>query len=129
MIKIRKKKPPTFFLSSFSQKLRNFHSLSCLGITSEDGCETDQGLLTSRGHRSPVRPHATKDVQSWTKESVATDAAMEEAEWNSAPDFADGTLQPTNGKEGEPLWVGLCGVKKDVYQLGGELDIEQIERN
>lgn len=54
---------------------------------------------------------------------------MEEAKWNSAPDFADGTSPPTNGKEGEPLWAGFCGVKKDVYQLGGELDIEQIERN
>lgn len=54
---------------------------------------------------------------------------MEESEWNSAPDFADGVLLPTNGKEGEPLWAGPCGARKDVYQLGGELDIEQIERN
>lgn len=98
-------------------------------MTSEDGCEVDQGLLTSRGHHSPVRPLATEDFQSWTKEGVASDPAMEEVTWNSAPDFADGTSQPTNGKEGGPLWAGLCGVRKDVYQLGGELDIEQIERN
>lgn len=35
----------------------------------------------------------------------------------------------TNGKEREPLWAGLCESRRDVYQLGGELDIEQIERN
>lgn len=33
----------------------------------------------------------------------------------------------TNGKEREPPWVELCGLRRDV--LGGELDIEQIERN
>lgn len=98
-------------------------------MTSEDGCEADQCLLTSRGRHSPVRPHVAEDVQSRTKEVVASDAAMEEAKWNSGPDFADGTSPPTNGKEGEPLWAGLCGARKDVYQLGGELDIEQIERN
>lgn len=98
-------------------------------MTSEDGCEADQGLLTSRGRHSPVRPHAAEDVQSGTKESVASEPAMEEAKWSSGPDFAHEMTRPTNGKEGEPLWAGLCGVKKDAYQLGGELDIEQIERN
>lgn len=125
----RKENPTNFFPTLFSQKLRNFHSLSCLGVTSEDGCEADQGLLTSRGRHSPVRLHAAEDVQSRTKESVASDPAMEEARWSSAPDFSEGTLQPTNRKEGEPLWAGLCGGRTDVYQLGGELDIEQIERN
>lgn len=128
-MKRRTKNATNFFPPLFPQKLRNFHSLSCLGATSEDGCEADQGLLTSRGHHSPLRPHAAEDVRSWTKESVASDPAMEEAKWNSAPDFADGISQPTNGKEDEPLWAGLCGGRKDVYQLGGELDIEQIERN
>lgn len=124
------KQRPSLDLNKMTQKLRNFHSLSCLGVTSEDVCEADQGLLTSRGWRSHHRPHAAaEDVQPRTKESVVPDPAIEEAEWSSAPDFADGTSRPTNGKEGEPLWAGLCGVRKDVYQLGGELDIEQIERN
>lgn len=36
----------------------------------------------------------------------------------------------TSGKERECLWAGLCsGRGRDVFQLGGELDIEQIERN
>ncbi|XP_077407344.1 protein FAM53B [Vanacampus margaritifer] len=32
-------------------------------------------------------------------------------------------------KDKVPLWAGLCSAGKDAYLLGGELDIEQIERN
>ncbi|XP_043087203.1 protein FAM53B isoform X2 [Puntigrus tetrazona] len=36
----------------------------------------------------------------------------------------------SNGKERECLWAGLCSRRgRDSFQLGGELDIEQIERN
>lgn len=27
------------------------------------------------------------------------------------------------------LWKGDCGTQKDIFQLGGELDLDQIERN
>lgn len=33
----------------------------------------------------------------------------------------------TGGKDQEPPWAELCGLKRDV--LGGELDLDQIERN
>lgn len=31
--------------------------------------------------------------------------------------------------QGRTLWKGEYGTEKDIYQLGGELDIDQIERN
>lgn len=59
---------------------------------------------------------------------MSSDPTIEEADWNSI-DCGDVVPGTTNGKDNEPLWAGLCSMRKDVYQLGGELDIEQIERN
>ena len=51
---------------------------------------------------------------------MPSDPNIEEVDWMAGS---------TNGKDSEPLWAELCSMRKDVYQLGGELDIEQIERN
>lgn len=59
---------------------------------------------------------------------MSADPTIEEAEWSST-DYGDETRVTSSGKDGEPLWAELCSMRKDVYQLGGELDIEQIERN
>lgn len=77
--------------------------------------------------------HSSEDIRPQTKEgeitgNMSSDPAIEEADWNST-DYGDVTPGTTNGKDNEPLWAGLCSMRKDVYQLGGELDIEQIERN
>ncbi|XP_036937704.1 protein FAM53B [Acanthopagrus latus] len=130
------KQRPSLDLAKMTQKLRNFHSLSCPGITGEDSCESGQALLTLRSTAqcdtddSSANEHSFEDVQPRTKESeitrnVSSDPTIEEVDWNST-DCGDMT---TNGKDNEPLWAGLCSMRKDVYQLGGELDIEQIERN
>lgn len=79
---------------------------------------------------SSVNENALEDIKPQTKEgrisrNMSADPTIEEAEWNST-DYVDVT---TIGKESEPLWAELCTIRKDVYQLGGELDIEQIERN
>lgn len=76
---------------------------------------------------SSVKEHALEDIKPQTKEgritrNMSADLTIEEAEWSST-DYADVT---TIGKES---WAELCSMRKDVYQLGGELDIEQIERN
>ncbi|GAA6214409.1 protein FAM53B [Lates japonicus] len=133
------KQRPSLDLAKMTQKLRNFHSLSCPGITGEDSCEPSQALptLTSNARRdtddSSANEHGLEGIQPPTKEgeitgNVSSDPTIEEVDWNSTDcsDVAPGT---TNGKDSEPLWAGLCSMRKDVYQLGGELDIEQIERN
>lgn len=127
-----KKKPHLFFLS---QKLRNFHSLSCPGITGEDCCESSQAIPAALScteqdtDDSRVNEHDLDQVHPQTKEDQSTsnvrrDPTIEEAYWN-----ADVQAETRNGKDGGPLWAGLCSMRKDMYQLGGELDIEQIERN
>lgn len=125
------KQRPSLDLAKMTQKLRNFHSLSCPGITVEDSCESSQALPTLRSTSqcdtddSSANDRGLEAVQPRTKEDEITrnapsDPTIEEVDW------MPGT---TNGKDNEPLWAGLCSMRKDVYQLGGELDIEQIERN
>ncbi|XP_029933354.1 protein FAM53B [Myripristis murdjan] len=133
------KQRPSLDLAKMTQKLRNFHSLSCPGITGEDSCQSGQALPILRSTAqcetdfSSVSEQGLEDVQPRTKEgettrSMATDPTIEELDWNS-PDCGDMTAGTTNGKDREPLWAGLCSTRKDMFQLGGELDIEQIERN
>uniref|UniRef100_UPI0037E96A92 protein FAM53B n=1 Tax=Semicossyphus pulcher TaxID=241346 RepID=UPI0037E96A92 len=121
------KQRPSLDLAKMTQKLRNFHSLSCPGITGEDICESNQTLFTLRSpnHCDTDDSSGLEDVQTGTKagQNMPSDPTIEEADWS---EHAPGT---TNGKDSEPLWAGLCSMRKDVYQLGGELDIEQIERN
>ncbi|KAM9837786.1 protein FAM53B isoform 1-T2 [Aulostomus maculatus] len=132
------KQRPSLDLAKMTQKLRNFHSLSCPGITGEDRYESSQTLATLRSNAqhnaddSSANEHSLDADQPRTKEdesrNVLSDPTIEEADWNST-DGGEVTPGTTNGKDNTPLWAGLCGTRKDVYQLGGELDIEQIERN
>ncbi|XP_029977345.1 protein FAM53B isoform X2 [Sphaeramia orbicularis] len=128
------KQRPSLDLAKMTQKLRSFHSLSCPGITAEDVSESSPvvcGLRSSvwrDNGRSPANEHGSDDVEPRTKEGdvggkAPSDPNIEDVDWN------DTTAGTTNGKDGEPLWAGLCSMRKDAYQLGGELDIEQIERN
>ncbi|XP_074476311.1 protein FAM53B [Sebastes fasciatus] len=119
------KQRPSLDLAKMTQKLRNFHSLSCPGITGKDVCESSQALPTLRSTADDSSANERGSEDGRTKEgeitrNVPSDPTIEEVDW------MPGT---TNGKDSEPLWAGLCSMRKDVYQLGGELDIEQIERN
>ncbi|KAG7506702.1 hypothetical protein JOB18_013426 [Solea senegalensis] len=131
------KQRPSLDLAKMTQKLRNFHSLSCPGITGEDSCESSQTdsahVSSAQSDTSGSRANDAEDVQPHTKEgevvgNARTDPTTEEGDW-SATDGGDVTPEVTIGKSNEPLWAGLCSMRKDMYQLGGELDIEQIERN
>ncbi|KAK2875989.1 hypothetical protein Q8A67_020085 [Cirrhinus molitorella] len=98
---------PSLDLLKMTQKLQDFHSLSCPGFTGdEQTLPSSNPTLHNEGHATPDR-HQTKE-----------DAVIHqsEASWPA--------------KERECLWAGLCSRKgRDSFQLGGELDIEQIERN
>lgn len=115
------------------QKLHSFHSLSCPGITGEETCESEatpppRSVQQRDAVDSPAHEHNLKDFQPQEGDfngNKSSDPITEEVDWNCD----DGTPETSNGKDTEPLWVGLCSMKRDVYQLGGELDIEQIERN
>ncbi|XP_077482000.1 protein FAM53B [Stigmatopora argus] len=98
---------PSLDLAKMTQKLRNFHSLSCPGITGQsEHCEDPSSS-----------PHASDDVPPLTQHEPPA-RTIQEVDWIS-----------TYHKDKAPLWTGLCSTEKDSYLLGGELDIEQIERN
>ncbi|KAK2884650.1 hypothetical protein Q8A73_021124 [Channa argus] len=133
------KQRPSLDLAKMSQKLQNFHSLSCPGVTSEGSCESSEAFPTLRSTAqcdnddSSANEHCLEDLQPQTKEgeiirNLSSDPISEVGDWNST-DYDNVTPGTTNSKDSEPLWAGLCSLRKDVYQLGGELDIEQIERN
>ncbi|KAM8889151.1 protein FAM53B [Synchiropus picturatus] len=119
------KQRPSLDLAKMTQKLRNFHSLSCLGITSE---ESDKSPTTLRTSAQADTEHTLDRDPPRTKETGhapgTSDPVFEEVDW--IQDRGEGTPYE---KDNGALWVGLCGTKKDAYQLGGELDIDQIERN
>nr|XP_046194505.1 protein FAM53B-like [Oncorhynchus gorbuscha]XP_046194507.1 protein FAM53B-like [Oncorhynchus gorbuscha] len=121
------KQRPSLDLTKMTQKLRNFQSLSCPGITGDnsyqstqgppplrttDQCETD---FTSAGDQGLDEPTARVVTGVSGEEDPAI--SIEELDWLSSPvcdDVAEGAA---------------TGTRKDVYQLGGDLDIDQIERN
>ncbi|KAM4525716.1 protein FAM53B [Fundulus diaphanus] len=116
------KQRPSLDLAKMTQKLRNFHSLSCPGITSDDPLKS--------GPAAPSLRSNTDDLSDSEDVSELNGNEPSDADWNSGGSGGGGTMAGrTGGKDGETLWVGLCSMTRDMYQLGGELDIEQIERN
>ncbi|XP_064176774.1 protein FAM53B isoform X1 [Anguilla rostrata] len=123
---------PSLDLAKMTQKLRNFHSLSCPGITGGDSCQsshtpasfssTGQCLSGFASACDPEPPRRCSGAGGVGGE----DPPSEELDSDSA---ASGDSAPGNAEETETHWGGTHRNGKDVYQLGGELDIEQIERN
>ncbi|XP_028332620.1 protein FAM53B [Gouania willdenowi] len=115
------KQRPSLDLAKMTQKLQNFHSLSCQD--DHDSKQDPPHLL-----RSSTLCDADDDDldDTWTKEITITGDASPDVDWIST-DSGNVTPETPNGKDSQALWAGLC--RKDTYQLGGEIDIEQIERN
>ncbi|XP_076154801.1 protein FAM53B [Alosa pseudoharengus] len=126
------KQRPSLDLAKMTQKLRNFHSLSCPGITGEDASPVPPTLSSSHQYETAFasvgdqgeEPRCRSEGQCHAEDDSSADD--QDADPPGCGHLNSGT---TNGKEREPLWAGLCESRRDVYQLGGELDIEQIERN
>ncbi|KAJ8391816.1 hypothetical protein AAFF_G00085880 [Aldrovandia affinis] len=122
---------PSLDLAKMTQKLRNFQSLSCPGFTGAGSCQSSHAPPTygSDGQCEPdhVWPCDLGAGLEPRSEESREDSAYEELD---SEDFEAG---PANGEEDEEEEEeeegGAPWGKKDVYQLGGELDIEQIERN
>lgn len=108
------KQRPSLDLAKMTQKLRSFHSLSCPGIPSEHHAPSNL-KNSSHAENGPLSKLYSHSTDPETKDSFCP----------AAGERADVTTLSTNQKEGEAFWAGRCSS----YQLGGELDIEQIERN
>ncbi|XP_036402034.1 protein FAM53B-like [Megalops cyprinoides] len=111
---------PSLDLAKMTQKLQNFQSLSCTGISGADCCQpshapSSYSQCETAGAEPQQKPGEGGDNRD--------DSSNEELD---SEDLTGGTA---NGEEGDTLWEAPCKTQKDMYQLGGELDIEQIERN
>lgn len=123
----------SFFLK---QKLQTFQSLSCPGISIADTCQSSLPPLSSR---TPTQPDlditAVSDVglasrQEVTRDDEEEDSSYEELDSDSACSVDSRPGSPVGVMGGKrTLWKGDCGTQRDIFQLGGELDLDQIERN
>ncbi|XP_064173158.1 protein FAM53B-like [Anguilla rostrata] len=121
---------PSLDLAKMTQKLRNFQSLSCPGITGSGCCQSSYSPPSYRtisqcetDYRSPCVLGAGPQLRTRNGGDSREQLPYEELDTEG---FEAGTA---NGEEGEAPWEGSNGTEKDAFQLGGELDIEQIERN
>lgn len=58
------------------------------------------------------------------------DSSYEELDSDSACSMDSRPGSPVGIVGGKhTLWKGDCGAQRDIFQLGGELDLDQIERN
>ena len=114
-----------------TQKLQDFHSLSCPGFSGDDKTlpSSSPALLNDTCERA--QNDSSADAPIHQSESSSEDALIHQSDSSSADALIhqSESTRPA-GKERECLWAGLCSRRgRDLFQLGGELDIEQIERN
>ncbi|XP_029554347.1 protein FAM53B [Salmo trutta] len=129
---------PSLDLAKMTQKLQTFHSLSCPGFSGPDSCQSNMPPPSSRSlSQSESYFTCAPDLGAQTQQEVdeeEDDSSYEELDSDSACSLDSRPWSPCRGVgermgEGHTLWKGECGTEKDIYQLGGELDIDQIERN
>lgn len=115
---------PSLDLAKMTQKLPSFHSLSCPGIPLEHDCEPNQGFINLK-NSSQVKSGQFNKLYNHNNDDGTKETTGNRYFCSTIEDCGDVTDISTNQKEGDAFWAGRCSL----YQLGGELDIEQIERN
>uniref|UniRef100_A0A8C6U586 Family with sequence similarity 53 member B n=1 Tax=Neogobius melanostomus TaxID=47308 RepID=A0A8C6U586_9GOBI len=115
---------PSLDLAKMTQNLQTFQSLSCPGFSVADSFpvpsfenrpELDFNNRSAQPRLEP-RPEETEDL-SYGEDS---DSACSVDSRSGSPDVANDTKHT--------LWKGAMQ-QRDIFQLGGELDLDQIERN
>ncbi|XP_019715528.1 protein FAM53B-like, partial [Hippocampus comes] len=116
---------PSLDLAKMTQQLQTFQSLSCPGFSFFDTC---QSSLPPSRHRQleftavselglEPRQEAMRDGKDSSDEELDSDSACSVGSRSGSP------------REKIALWKGDRASSRDIFQLGGELDLEQIERN
>nr|XP_061793927.1 protein FAM53B-like [Nerophis lumbriciformis] len=116
---------PSLDLAKMTQQLQTFQSLSCPGFSFFDSCRSDPPPASQRQSEfTTVSELGLDHRQEVTGDGE--DSSDEEADSDSACSVGSRSGSPP----GEvTLWKGDRGASRDIFQLGGELDLEQIERN
>lgn len=120
----------SLFVSSV-QKLQTFQSLSCPGFSATDGFQS--GLAPPTFNQSDSDFSAVSELGLESRQEVEGD---DEEEDSSFEELDSDSACSVDSRPGSPvgivggkrtLWKG--GTQRDIFQLGGELDLDQIERN
>ncbi|XP_034040416.1 protein FAM53B-like [Thalassophryne amazonica] len=125
---------PSLDLAKMTQNLQTFESLSCPGFSTNDSCQSSFAFHVSSVTTSqpdpdfaPVSDLGMESRQELTGDDAEEDSSFEELDSDSACSVDSRPGSPVDGKR--TLWKGECGKQRDIFQLGGELDLDQIERN
>lgn len=127
---------PSLDLAKMTQKLQTFQSLSCPGFSAVDSCqsilpppsfqtagqsESDFTAMSELGLESRQEAREINEEEDLSSEDLDSDSACSvDSRPGSPTGIADGK---------QSLWKHDCGTQRDIFQLGGELDLDQIERN
>ncbi|XP_068597055.1 protein FAM53B [Brachionichthys hirsutus] len=131
---------PSLDLTKMTQKLQTFQSLSCLRFSPTEGCRSALPLPTSETSNQPDSDFtAVPKIGLESRHSVAGDEEEEEEDDSSSNEEMDSdSACSVDSQPGSPLgivcskhtlWKGDCSTRRDIFQLGGELDLDQIEKN
>lgn len=116
---------PSLDLAKMTQNLQTFQSLSCPGFSAPDSAfhlpsfesRPESDFRTATQPRLEPRPEETEDLEDLSYEEDSDSACSVDSR-SGSPDVA------------LSLWKGERATqKRDIFQLGGELDLDQIERN
>ncbi|XP_033468298.2 protein FAM53B-like isoform X1 [Epinephelus lanceolatus] len=127
---------PSLDLAKMTQKLQTFQSLSCPGFSATDGCQSALPPPTSdtsgqlESDFTAVSELGLESRQEAAGDDEEEDSSYEELDSDSACSMDSRPGSPVGIVGGKrTLWKGDCGTQRDIFQLGGELDLDQIERN
>ncbi|KAM3863174.1 protein FAM53B-like [Diretmus argenteus] len=127
---------PSLDLAKMTQKLQTFQSLSCPGISATVSCQSSLHPPSFKTTSQPDSDFTSMSVlglearQDVTRDEEEEDSSYEELDSDSACSVDSGSGSPVGIVDGKrTLWKGDCGTQRDIFQLGGELDLDQIERN
>ncbi|XP_059803715.1 protein FAM53B isoform X1 [Hypanus sabinus] len=127
---------PSLDLAKMTQNLRNFHSPNSAGSTGNDGCQWELNAptgkaWTSRLYDSSPHPGATPTCSPEPQYHVDLEKpSTGKGETSREETKVFGTVKQScqRGKNDKDSWRSGNEIQ-DVFQLDGELDIEQIENN
>ncbi|CAG6016871.1 protein FAM53B-like isoform 1-T2 [Menidia menidia] len=128
---------PSLDLAKMTQKLQTFQSLSCPGFSASESCQSSlppppfETAVQSESDFTAVSEPGLESCQDAIgDDEEEEDSSFEELDSDSACSVDSRSGSPVDIVDSKrTLWKGDCGTQRDIFQLGGELDIDQIERN
>ncbi|XP_055358785.1 protein FAM53B-like isoform X2 [Betta splendens] len=125
---------PSLDLAKMTQKLQTFQSLSCPGFSASDGCQSSTPLSSFDNQPdsdfAAVSELGLESRQEKSGDEEEQDSSYEELDSDSACSLDSRPGSPVGLAAGKrTLWKGDGEGRRDIFQLGGELDLDQIERN